>query len=108
VIGVPAPFGRQQTDVKWVDPDPNFDQSPQVAKVSQGPESLMAERLQLDLTGEVGDLEMIDSGFGPFNLTRPAGPTLPYTPTAVPIVACGGPRFPITRRFSDISLIPKR
>jgi len=70
VIGVPAPFGRQQTDVKWVDPDPNFDQSPQVAKVSQGPESLMAERLQLDLTGEVGDLEMIDSGFGPFNLTR--------------------------------------
>lgn len=70
VIGVPAPFGRQQTDVKWVDPDPNFDQSPQVAKVSQGPESLMAERLQLDLTGKVGDLEMIDSGFGPFNLTR--------------------------------------
>ena len=70
VIGVPAPFGRQQTDVKWVDPDPDFDQSPQVAKVSQGPESLMAERLQLDLTGEVGDLEMIDSGFGPFNLTR--------------------------------------
>ena len=70
VIGVPAPFGRQQTDVKWVDPDPNFDQSPQVAKVSQGPESLMPERLQLDLTGKVGDLEMIDSGFGPFNLTR--------------------------------------
>ena len=70
VIGIPAPFGRQQTDVKWVDPDPNFDQSPQVAKVSQGPESLMPERLQLDLTGEVGDLEMIDSGFGPFNLTR--------------------------------------
>jgi len=27
VIGIPAPFGRQQTDVKWVDPDPNFDQS---------------------------------------------------------------------------------
>ncbi len=70
VIGVPAPFGRQQTDVKWVDPDPNFDQTPQVAKVNQGPESLMPERLQLDLTGDVGDLEMIDSGFGPFNLTR--------------------------------------
>lgn len=70
VIGVPAPFGRQQTNVKWVDPDPSFDQSPQVAKVTQGPESLMAERLQLDLTGDAGDLEMIDSGFGPFNLTR--------------------------------------
>ncbi len=70
VIGVPAPFGRQQTDVKWIDPDPNFDQSPQVAKVTQGPESMMAERLQLDLTGGADDLEMIDSGFGPFNLTR--------------------------------------
>ena len=70
VIGVPAPFGRQQTKVKWVDPDPKFDQTPQAAKVRQGPESLMPERLQLDLTGDVGDLEMIDSGFGPFDLTR--------------------------------------
>ena len=70
VIGVPAPFGRQQTKVKWVDPDPQFDQTPQAAKVRQGPESLMPERLQLDLTGDVGDLDMIDSGFGPFDLTR--------------------------------------
>ena len=57
--------------MKWVDPDPQFDQRPQVALVSQGPESLMPERLNLSfMGGNFGDLEMIDSGFGPFNLTR--------------------------------------
>ena len=71
VIGVPAPFGRAESRVKWVDPDPQFDQRPQVALVSQGPESLMPERLNLSfMGGNFGDLEMIDSGFGPFNLTR--------------------------------------
>ncbi|MGY8747579.1 MAG: vWA domain-containing protein [Pirellulales bacterium] len=70
VIGVPAPFGRTNTEVKWVDPDPEFDQSTQWALVSQGPESVMPERLRLDSTGTFGDLNMIDSGFGPFHLTR--------------------------------------
>ncbi len=71
VIGVPAPFGRAQSRVKWVDPDPQFDQRPQIALVSQGPESLMQERLQLNFVGSnFRDLEMIDSGFGPFYLTR--------------------------------------
>lgn len=70
VIGVPAPFGRQETEVKWVDPDPQFDQTPQVALVNQGPESMMPERLRLDFTGNFDDLEMIDSGFGPFDLTK--------------------------------------
>lgn len=71
VVGIPAPFGRQVTQVKWVDPDPNFDQSPQWAPVSQGPESVMAERLKLEFTGgNFSDLEKIDSGFGPFALTR--------------------------------------
>jgi hypothetical protein len=71
VIGIPAPFGRQVTEVKWVDPDPQFDQSPQFAPVSQGPESVMSERLKLEFTGgDFEDLERIDSGFGPFALTR--------------------------------------
>ena len=35
VIGVPAPFGRDTTFVKWVDPDPQYDQEPQFAEVSQ-------------------------------------------------------------------------
>ena len=70
VVGVPAPFGRPETKVKWVDPDPKYDQQPQWAVVSQGPESVRAERLQLDFTGTFEDLDMIDSGFGPFHLTR--------------------------------------
>lgn len=70
VIGVPAPFGRKQTEVKWVDPDPQYDQTPQVALVNQGPESMMPERLRLDFTGNFDDLEMIASGFGPFDLTK--------------------------------------
>ena len=71
VIGVPAPFGRAETRVKWVDPNPKFDQRPQVALVSQGPESLLPERLQLNFIGSnFRDLEMIDSGFGPYHLTR--------------------------------------
>ena len=70
VVGVPAPFGRPETRVKWVDPDPKFDQTPQWALVSQGPESVAPERLRLDFTGTFDDLDMIDSGFGPFHLTR--------------------------------------
>ena len=70
VIGVPAPFGRRATLVKWVDPDPAYDQSPQWASVSQGPESILPERIRLDYAVNFDDLDMIDSGFGPFNLTR--------------------------------------
>ena len=71
VIGVPAPFGRAESRVKWVDPDPQYDQRPQIALVSQGPESVMSERINLSfISGNFNDLELIDSGFGPFNLTR--------------------------------------
>lgn len=70
VIGVPAPFGRPETQVKWVDPNPEYDQTPQWAIVSQGPESIAGERLHLDFGENFRDLDMIDSGFGPFHLTR--------------------------------------
>ncbi len=71
VVGVPAPFGRAETRVKWVDPDPNYDQSPQWAVVSQGPETIMPERLHLEFfTDNFQDYDEIDSGFGPFGLTR--------------------------------------
>ena len=36
VIGVPAPFGRPETRVKWVDPDPEFSQRPQWASCHKG------------------------------------------------------------------------
>ena len=70
VVGVPAPFGRKETLVKWVDPDPKFDQTPQWGVVDQGPESLLPERVKLHFSGDRSDDEPIDSGFGPFGLTR--------------------------------------
>ena len=32
VVGVPAPFGRRETQMKWVDPDPKFDQTDPVGR----------------------------------------------------------------------------
>lgn len=70
VIGVPAPFGRQDAFVKWIDPDPNYDQSPQWVPVHQGPESLLPERVKLLFGGRREEEEPLDSGFGPFGLCR--------------------------------------
>lgn len=70
VVGVPAPFGLRETLVKWVDPDPSFDQSPQWGEVVQGPESLVPERVKLRFSDDSQEDEAIDSGFGPFALTR--------------------------------------
>jgi hypothetical protein len=71
VVGVPAPFGQEETYVKWIDPDPNYDQSPQWGRVNQGPETLFPERIKLGF-GRMGDRgpDPMDSGFGPFALTR--------------------------------------
>ncbi len=70
VVGVPAPFGRHETLVKWIDPNPEFDQSPQWGAVSQGPESFLPERVRLGFFGQEDKDPLIDSGFGPFALTR--------------------------------------
>jgi hypothetical protein len=69
VVGVPAPFGRQETLVKWVDPDPEFDQTPQWGEVNQGPESFLPERIKIAFGNEAYE-RPIDSGFGPYSLTR--------------------------------------
>ncbi len=69
-IGVPAPFGRENTYVKWVDPDPQYDQSVQWAPVRQGPETVYPERIKLHFTSNEQEEELFDSGFGPFGLTR--------------------------------------
>lgn len=70
VVGVPAPFGRRETLMKWVDPDPKYDQSPKWGVVDQGPESLMPERIRLNFSGSKEEDLAIDSGFGPYSLTR--------------------------------------
>lgn len=70
VVGVPAPFGREFTYVKYVDPDPKFDQTPQWAQVDQGPESLFPERVKLGYKDNYFDEPVLDSGFGPYALSR--------------------------------------
>ncbi len=70
VIGVPAPFGREHTLVKYVDPDPKYDQSPQWAQVDQGPETFYPEQVQVGFTADFKQEPVIDSGFGPYALTR--------------------------------------
>ena len=70
VVGVPAPFGREHSLIKYVDPDPAFDQSPQWAQVDQGPETLMPERVQIGYSASFQEEPTIDSGFGPYALTR--------------------------------------
>ena len=70
VVGVPAPFGRDVSFIKYVDPDPNFDQTPQWVPVQQGPETLYPERIKLRFVGDSDREEPLDSGFGPFCLTR--------------------------------------
>ena len=70
VVGVPAPFGKKEVAVRYVDPDPQFDQSARWLPVRQGPESLVPEEVQLAFSRGNDDLEHLDSGFGPFALTR--------------------------------------
>ena len=70
VLGVPAPFGRSTTYIKYVDPDPKFDQTPQWAEVDQGPESLMPERVKIGFKEDFYEEPVIDSGFGPYALSR--------------------------------------
>ncbi len=69
-VGVPAPFGRVATHMKWVDPDRNFDQTPGWGLVHQGPESYFPERLRIGSEEMEQPPDPLDSGFGPFALTR--------------------------------------
>ncbi|MBL8870536.1 MAG: VWA domain-containing protein [Planctomycetaceae bacterium] len=70
VIGSPAPFGREFTYIRYIDPDPQFDQTPTWAQVDQGPESIFPERVQIGFDNNYFEEPVIDSGFGPFALSR--------------------------------------
>jgi hypothetical protein len=73
VVGVPAPFGRPNIEVKYVDPDPAFDQSVQWIPIRQGSETYLPEQVQLNFTGHTNHedgIYRLDSGFGPYCLTR--------------------------------------
>lgn len=69
VVGVPAPFGRGETEMKWVDPDPAYDQTAQWGRVNQGPESRLPEIVKLHFVNAPAD-DPMDSGYGPYALTR--------------------------------------
>lgn len=73
IVGVPAPFGREEILVRFRDPDPNFDQSERYLPVRQGPETVRPESVRLAFIGSSGsddEYERLDSGFGPYALTR--------------------------------------
>jgi len=67
VIGTPAPFGSREALMKYMPPD-GFQQEVMWVPVHQGPESYRAEVIQLNSNREFQD--PLDSGFGPYGLTR--------------------------------------
>ena len=68
VVGTPAPFGIAKTELKFVDPDEQFDQSERWVEIEQGPESLF--KMTLNISSLSIDSEPMDSGFGPYALCR--------------------------------------
>ncbi len=68
VVGVPAPFGQQSVRFKFVEFDPRYQDAEQWAQVDQGPETFYPETVQVR-PKDAPD-EPIDSGFGPFSLSR--------------------------------------
>ncbi len=68
VVGVPAPFGQRFVEMKYVEFDPSYASVEDWAVVEQGPETLFPESIQV---GENAfSSEAIDSGFGPFSLSK--------------------------------------
>jgi len=70
VIGVPAPFGRPAGLAQTAEAPLGASSSGDELAVRQGPESRHSERLQLGFWGGATDLDLLDSGFGPFALER--------------------------------------
>ncbi|MFM9058421.1 MAG: VWA domain-containing protein [Planctomycetaceae bacterium] len=68
VVGVPAPFGLRQVQVRFVEYDKKFDQDDQFPVVDQGPETLYPEAVRIGVN-KAAD-EPIDSGFGPYSLSK--------------------------------------
>jgi len=76
VVGVPAPFGREEAPVRFTNTDPKYEMTTDWIPIRQGPESVGAEAVKLAFWGapkkqnDGVDPDLIDSGFGPFHLTR--------------------------------------
>ena len=68
VVGVPAPFGRQQALIKYDYPDPRH--GSEWLPVDQGPETCLPEVINLRFSAGRGADDPLDSGFGPYALSR--------------------------------------
>jgi hypothetical protein len=68
VVGVPSPFGMREVRMKFKEFDPKYADDVQWAVVEQGPETLYPEVVKVR-SGRDAD-EAIDSGFGPFSLSK--------------------------------------
>ncbi|MEX0688950.1 MAG: vWA domain-containing protein [Pirellulales bacterium] len=68
VVGVPAPFGKRHVRMKFVEFDPQFADDEQWAEVEQGPESRYPEVVTVRPKNRPD--EPIDSGYGPFSLSK--------------------------------------
>ena len=68
VVGNPAPFGKNTAQFKFVEFDPKYDQAEKWVEINQGPESLYD--VVLDINSLPIDKETLDSGFGPFALSK--------------------------------------
>jgi len=68
VVGNPAPFGKSTAQFKFVEFDPKYDQTEKWVEIKQGPESLYD--MVLDINSLPIDKETLDSGFGPFALSK--------------------------------------
>lgn len=67
-VGSPAPFGKSTTQFKFVEFDPNYESSEKWVEIQQGPETFYD--MVLDLHSLPIDEETLDSGFGPFALSK--------------------------------------
>ena len=68
VIGAPAPFGSRDAMMKYLPPH-EFEQAVMWVPVHQGPESYQPELINVGFS-ERRFREPLDSGFGPYGLTR--------------------------------------
>jgi hypothetical protein len=68
VVGSPAPFGKSTTQFKFVEFDPKYESLEKWVEIQQGPETL-ADMI-LDIRSLPIDDETLDSGFGPFALSK--------------------------------------
>jgi hypothetical protein len=68
VFGVPAPFGMREVRMKFKEFNPKYADEEQWAVVEQGPETLHPEVVRVWSGGEAD--EPLDSGFGPFSLSK--------------------------------------